>query len=85
MQINIGTYDGGKAGTGGSDYEGWIEPENKQWIIFIHTDGRADFHPKREENGAVGGEILTSYPRESDEGFLDLEKHVANHNKATGH
>lgn len=67
MRILVGTYAGGKAGTGGLDYEGWIEPDDLQWIIFIHTDGRAEFHPKREKDGAViGGEVLVSLPRETE-------------------
>lgn len=35
-------------------YQGWIEPEDKSWIIFVKEDGRVEIFDKRDpETGAV--------------------------------
>lgn len=35
-------------------WQGWIEPEDKSWILFINVDGRVFMYDKRcQETGAV--------------------------------
>ena len=38
-----------------SDYQGWIEPDDKSWIAFIAKDGRPEVFLNREPSGAVIG------------------------------
>jgi hypothetical protein len=36
------------------EWLGWIEPEDKSWILFIDGQGKPVFFPKRDpETGAV--------------------------------
>ncbi len=42
-------------------WAGWIEPADKSWILFIHSEGWTSFFPKRDPNtGAVITEEVTS-------------------------
>lgn len=34
-------------------WAGWIEPENRAWILFVGLDGKTAFFPQRDETGAV--------------------------------
>ena len=34
-------------------WAGWIEPEDRSWIIFIGLDGSPSFFPTRDTTGAV--------------------------------
>lgn len=56
-KIKIGRYEttGGtvSAPPVGKRWAGWIEPEDKSWIIFIRQDGGAVFYDTREPGGAV--------------------------------
>jgi hypothetical protein len=36
------------------DWQGWIEPEDKSWILFIDKGGKPFFFPKRDKKtGAI--------------------------------
>jgi hypothetical protein len=42
-------------------WQGWIEPEDKSWIVFLDASGRPVFFPHRDpETGAVLGEAQPS-------------------------
>ena len=40
-------------------YQGWIEPEDRSWIVFVADDGTPVFFPHREEDGAVIGDATS--------------------------
>ena len=48
--IRIGRYSDPEA-VGG--WQGWIEPEDKSWIIFVDIEGHVFLFPERDENGGV--------------------------------
>lgn len=58
-KIKIGRYEttGGTAAAPpvGAEWAGWIEPEDKIWILFIRQDGRPSFFSKRDKDGGVVG------------------------------
>lgn len=35
------------------DWQGWIEPDDKSWIMFIAGDGKPVVFMNRDESGAV--------------------------------
>ena len=38
------------------NYAGWIEPDDRSWIIYTDAEGRpAVYFPRREPSGAVIG------------------------------
>lgn len=38
-------------------YSGYIEPEDRSWIIYLDTDGKPSrYYPQRDNDGAVIGE-----------------------------
>lgn len=39
-------------------WDGYIEPEDKKWIMFIDKKGRPLFYSKRRKSGAVIGPPL---------------------------
>ncbi len=42
-----------------SDYDGYIEPDDRSWIIYLDITGKpALYWPERDETGAVVGEPL---------------------------
>ena len=43
-KINVGRYEQ-PSDTG---FDGYIEPEDRTWILFIKTDGTPMFYPKRD-------------------------------------
>ena len=48
MFIRVGTY------SNNSDHIGWIEPEDKSWIIFVAHDGSHTYFGNRDPvTGAV--------------------------------
>lgn len=56
-RIIIGRYSS-RGGTSsappvGQEWRGWIEPEDKSWIVFIAADGSPVFYGRREASGAV--------------------------------
>lgn len=61
MNITIGRYEGEviEHVTGQHDWDGWIEPEDKSWILFFARDGRPAFWPSRDKAGGVIGEPST--------------------------
>jgi hypothetical protein len=50
QNIIIGRYDNPEK-TGG--WAGWIEPEDRSWILFIAADGTTKFYPLRDDTGGV--------------------------------
>lgn len=56
-KIKIGRYEttGGTAAAPpvGAEWAGWIEPEDKSWILFIRKDGRPSFFSSRDKDGGV--------------------------------
>jgi hypothetical protein len=47
--ITIGRYADNSHG-----YDGWIEPADRSWIMFVRVDGHAEFYGDRDrETGAV--------------------------------
>lgn len=57
VNIHIGRYHD-PSETGG--WAGWVEPDDKSWILFIAEDGTVQFYSERDENGGVVGEPATS-------------------------
>lgn len=52
--VKIGRYDHPSVT---ADYSGWIEPDDKSWIIFLGSDGKPlVYYAEREESGAVVGD-----------------------------
>jgi len=49
QNITIGRYDHPES----VGFSGWVEPEDRSWILFIKDDGSALFFPERDETGAV--------------------------------
>jgi hypothetical protein len=49
MNLNIRHYSNPNA----VGYLGWIEPEDKSWIVFIDLDGKAVFFGERDPDGGV--------------------------------
>lgn len=41
-----------------SIWDGYVQPEDQKWILFIDKLGRTLFYPKRGKNGAVIGKPL---------------------------
>lgn len=64
--LTIGRYDHESITV---DYAGWIEPNDRSWIIFLGADGKpAVYYDQRDAGGGVIGEgyrldapILTAY------------------------
>jgi hypothetical protein len=56
-KITVGRYSaqGGtkSAPPVGAEWRGWIEPEDKSWILWIRADGAPVFYGQREADGAV--------------------------------
>lgn len=48
MKLHIGTYSDTSSG-----YSGFIEPEDRAWIVFVGVDGSATFFGERDATGAV--------------------------------
>lgn len=46
--INIKRYDSDSVG-----YQGYIEPADKSWILYIGKDGAPLFFPHRKDDGGV--------------------------------
>ena len=40
------------------DWQGYIEPEDKKWILFIDIKGRPVFYPTRNKRGGVTSKPL---------------------------
>ena len=59
MKIHVGRYDNPQA----VQYDGWIEPEDKKWILFVPADGGTPHLfievEKRDENGATVREFMS--------------------------
>lgn len=52
--VKIGRYDHPSITV---DYSGWIEPEDRSWIIFLGADGKpAIYYAERDESGGVVGD-----------------------------
>jgi hypothetical protein len=56
-KITVGRYSA-QGGTKsappiGAEWRGWIEPEDKSWILWIRADGTPVFYGQREADGAV--------------------------------
>lgn len=47
--ITVGRYKDPKS----VGWAGWIEPEDKDWILFVGLDGRACAFLHRDEHGAI--------------------------------
>lgn len=48
--ITIGRYAEGDD----NEYTGWIEPEDRSWIVYTRKGGHAEFYDNRDpETGAV--------------------------------
>jgi len=41
-------------------WDGYIQPDDKKWILFIDKLGRTLFYPRRRKSGAVIGPPLFS-------------------------
>jgi hypothetical protein len=52
MNIHIGHYDNSQ----GIGYDGWIEPDDLSWIIFVTTGGDLTIWMEREPTGGVIGD-----------------------------
>ena len=63
MNICIGRYDPLQhpevADRAEPTWEGWVEPEDRSWIIFFATDGTPTVWLHRDENGGVTGDPVT--------------------------
>lgn len=54
LNIIVGHYGKDEAKTDiGEGYDGWVEPEDRSWILFWDTDGKPELFTMRDENGAV--------------------------------
>jgi hypothetical protein len=42
MKIITGTYESN------ATFAGWVEPEDKSWIVFVRHDGGHDYFGKRD-------------------------------------
>ena len=52
--IKIGRYDHPSVTV---DYAGWIEPDDRSWIIFLGADGApAIYYAERDASGGVIGD-----------------------------
>ncbi len=64
-KIKVGHYKntGGTASAPpvGARWAGWIEPEDKSWILFIGADGKPSFFPCREGSGAVAKPLALTW------------------------
>lgn len=36
-------------------WAGWVEPEDRSWILFVDTEGKPLFFPHRDQTGATVG------------------------------
>lgn len=53
-RIKIGRYDTEGPDAVGQYYSGWVEPEDRSWILFIDVEGKPHFFPERDpQTGAV--------------------------------
>lgn len=65
MDIHIGRYQPyqgelpAQAHDPADTWDGWIEPDDKSWIMFIATDGSPTIWLHRDENGGVIGDPVT--------------------------
>lgn len=63
MNICIGRYEPVRhpelQGRAHAAWEGWVEPEDRSWIIFFDTEGNPTVWLHRDENGGVIGEPIT--------------------------
>ena len=51
MKINVGTYEDADTQM---IWQGWIEPEDKTWILYVKGDGTPVLYSKRDPNtGAI--------------------------------
>lgn len=54
LNVKIGRYSHPSVT---EDYAGWIEPEDRSWIVFLGPDGTpAIYYPVRDATGGVVGE-----------------------------
>lgn len=44
-------------------WDGYIEDEAGNWILYFVINGKAEFFPKRQTSGAVVGQGVVSQPR----------------------
>ncbi len=53
--ITVGRYGDKEAkDEAGNGYVGWVEPEDKSWVVFIDTDNNPTVFTKRDlETGAI--------------------------------
>lgn len=52
--VKIGRYEHESVS---KEFSGWIEPEDKSWIIWLNADGKPTvYYPERDEDGGVIGE-----------------------------
>jgi len=59
--VKIGRYSDP---TLAAEYSGWIEPDDKSWIIFLDGDGKPlVYYAEREPDGAVVGDGVWFGPR----------------------
>jgi hypothetical protein len=49
QKIKIERYDDPKA----IGYQGYVEPEDRSWILYVENDGAPLFYPHRAEDGGV--------------------------------
>lgn len=78
-KIMVGRYSA-KGGTKsappvGAEWLGWLEPEDKSWILWVKRDGTPVFYGQREADGAVveppvsmtiNGEFVSSHAMGAD-------------------
>jgi hypothetical protein len=38
---------------GATGWQGYLEPEDAQWIVFVHDDGHPVMYLRRDKDGAV--------------------------------
>lgn len=53
MNITVGRYQDVPA------FEGYVEPEDRSWIVFFTQDGSPLFWANRDEQGGVIGNPVT--------------------------
>ena len=47
-------------------FQGWIEPENRSWIVFVDLKGQPTLYTQRNSDGSIqvpAGELILETPR----------------------
>jgi len=58
--ITVGRYAEGEAVTAeGEGWSGWVEPEDRTWILFLDNRNRPHLYRRDPATGAVTGEAHT--------------------------